>query len=93
MIDAARSAQEFASGRTRDDLASDKMLVFALVRAIEVVGEAASRISPETRLAIPVAMRNRLVHAYFDVDLDILWNTVTLEIPELLAVMSNYVGI
>jgi uncharacterized protein with HEPN domain len=41
MFEAARSAQEFASGRARDDLASDKMLVFALVRAIEIVGEAA----------------------------------------------------
>jgi uncharacterized protein with HEPN domain len=80
MLDAARSAQEFATGRSRGDLATDKMLTFAVVRAIEILGEAASRISAETRLAEPsipwaeiVAMRNRLIHAYFDVDLDILW--------------------
>jgi uncharacterized protein with HEPN domain len=65
MFEAARSAQEFASGRARGDLASDKMLVFALAPAIEIVGEAASRISRETRLAVSsipwakiVAMRN-----------------------------------
>jgi uncharacterized protein with HEPN domain len=53
MLDATRSAQEFVAGRSRGDLATDKMLLFAVVRAIEVVGEAASRISAETRLATP----------------------------------------
>ena len=98
MPDAARSAQEFAAGRSRGDLETDKMLLFAVVRAIEIVGEAASRISAETRSATPsipwpeiVAMRNRLIHAYFDVDLDILWKTVTIEIPDLAALLSNFV--
>lgn len=60
------------------------MLTFALVRAVEVVGEAASKVTPQGRSELPaipwtsvVGMRNRLVHAYFDVDLDILWNTVS----------------
>jgi uncharacterized protein with HEPN domain len=67
------------------------MLVFALVRAVEIIGEAASKISAEGRDELPavpwssiVSMRNRLVHAYFDVDLDILWNTVTEALPPLL---------
>jgi len=47
MFEAALSAQEFASGRTRTDLTSDRMLFFALVRAIEIVGEAASRVSTD----------------------------------------------
>ncbi len=70
------------------------MLVFALVRAIEIIGEAASKISPEGKAetsAVPwsslVGMRNRLIHAYFDVDLDILWNTATVSLPELLALL------
>jgi uncharacterized protein with HEPN domain len=98
MLDAARSAQEFAAGRSRGDLENHKMLLFAVVRAIEIVGEAASRISAETRLATPsipwaeiVAMRNRLIHAYFDVDHDILWKTVTIEIPDLAALLANFV--
>jgi uncharacterized protein with HEPN domain len=74
------------------------MLLFAVVRAIEIVGEAASRISAETRLATPsipwaeiVAMRNRVIRAYFDVDLDILWKTVSIEITDLAALSSNFV--
>jgi len=67
------------------------MLLFALVRAVEVIGEAASKVSDETRMAhagIPwkaiIGMRNRLVHAYFDIDPDILWVAATVEIPALL---------
>ena len=66
------------------------MLLFALVRAVEVIGEAATKVTGEGRVEIPdirwvaiVRMRNRLVHAYFDVDRDILWATVTDELPPL----------
>ena len=91
MIEAGETALEFISGRQRADLDSDRMLLFALVRAIEVIGEAAGRISEATLTAAPdipwpliVSMRNRLIHAYFDVDRDILWKTATVEIPDLL---------
>lgn len=91
MLEAGETAVEFASNRSRSDLDSDRMLLFALVRAIEVVGESASKVSEELRKAAPgvpwaliVSMRNRLIHAYFDVDRDILWQTATKEIPELL---------
>ncbi len=66
------------------------MLLFALVRAIEIAGEAASRVSEETQAALPdlpwasmIGMRNRLVHAYFDINRDILWTTVTQAVPPL----------
>ncbi len=91
MIDAAGSVARFIAGRLRDDIASDEMLRFALVRAIEIFGEAASKVSAETRSAhadIPwqpiVGMRNRLIHAYFDIDADILWVAATQEVPALL---------
>ena len=90
MIEAAESAGRFIQNRTRDDLDADLLLVFGLVRAVEIVGEAASRVSPQTREAFPqipwtriIGMRNRLVHAYFDVDAEILWNTVAEALPEL----------
>jgi uncharacterized protein with HEPN domain len=67
------------------------MLLFALVRAIEIIGEAASKVSAPARAAagdIPwsliVAMRNRLIHAYFDIDHEVVWKTVTEELPQLL---------
>ena len=91
MVEAAQSAINFMSGRDRADLSQDRMLLFAVTRAIEIVGEAASKMSDETRSAhdgIPwkaiVGMRNRLVHAYFDVNVDVVWQTVTVEIPHLL---------
>ncbi len=96
MIEAAEAAQRFVAGRKRGDLDQDDMLLFALVRAIEIVGEAASKVSPETKAATPdvpwpaiVAMRNRLVHAYFDIDRDILWKTISVEIPDLLSLLRS----
>jgi uncharacterized protein with HEPN domain len=53
MIEAAEAATGFASGIARSDLDSDRMLVFALVRAIEIVGEAASKVSTSTRETAP----------------------------------------
>jgi uncharacterized protein with HEPN domain len=90
LADALNSAIGFARGRDRSDLDSDEMLLFALVRAIEIAGEAASRVTAETRAELPdlpwnsiVGMRNRLVHAYFDINKDILWTTVTDAAPPL----------
>ena len=70
------------------------MLLFAVVRAIEIIGEAAARVSPQTRAAtseIPwqaiVGMRNRVVHAYFSIDCEVVWKTVSVESPQLLAAL------
>lgn len=91
MIEAAETVGEFIAARQRQDLESDRMLLFALVRAIEIIGEAASQVSQETRAAegqIPwkavIGMRNRLIHAYFEIDADILWVAATAEVPALL---------
>ena len=66
MIEAAEAVQSFIADRRRADLDSDRMLLFALVRAIEIIGEAASKLGPEARAAMPsvpwasvVAMRHR----------------------------------
>jgi len=94
MVEAAESAQRFITGRTRADIDADEQLRFALVRAVEIIGEAASRTSPEMRSTVSsvpwadiIFMRNRLVHAYFDIDHDIVWKTVTEDIPELLPLL------
>jgi uncharacterized protein with HEPN domain len=92
MLEAARAAVDFIGGRDRSDFEKDLALVFAVTRAIEVMGEAASKVTTATRSAdtnIPwkevVAMRNRLIHAYFDIDREILWRTVRDELPPLIA--------
>jgi uncharacterized protein with HEPN domain len=99
MIEAGETAVDFVTGHQRADLNSDRMLLFALVRAIEVIGEAAGKVSERTRQAaadIPwglvVAMRNRLIHAYFDVDNEAVWRTATEELPALLPKLRALVG-
>jgi uncharacterized protein with HEPN domain len=91
MVEAVESAVQFLAGRRRHDLDQDRMLLFAVVRAIEVLGEAASQVSAETRAThagIPwraiIGMRNRLTHAYFEINTETIWQTVTQEIPVLL---------
>jgi uncharacterized protein with HEPN domain len=91
MVEAGESAVQFVAGHQRADLDEDRMLLFALVRAIEVLGEAASKISEATRAThagIPwraiIGMLNRLIHAYFEINTEIVWQTVTQEIPALL---------
>jgi uncharacterized protein with HEPN domain len=90
MVDAAEAAAQFVAGRRRTDLDTDRMLLFALVRSIEIIGEAASKVTEQTRSVTPelpwkaiVGMRNRLIHAYFDIDADILWVAATVEVPDL----------
>ena len=91
MVEAAECAGQFMTGRQRTDLDEDRMLLFALVHAIEILGEAASKISEETRATHTgmlwraiIGMRNRLIHAYFEINTAIVWQTVTQEIPALL---------
>jgi uncharacterized protein with HEPN domain len=92
IADALSAAIRFTEHRSREDLDRDQMLAFALLHAIQIVGEAATKISAEFRdehpqipWALITGMRHRLVHAYFDVNRDILWATVTDAVPELLA--------
>jgi uncharacterized protein with HEPN domain len=98
MIEAAEDALRFIADRSRSDLDTDRMLLFALVRAVEIIGEAVTKVSDETRIAHPgipwksvIGMRHRLVHAYFDIDADILWVAATVEIPALLTQLKPIV--
>ena len=91
IADGLASAVRFTRGRKREDLDGDEMLVLALMHALQIVGEAAARISAETRDQCPevpwasmIGMRHRLVHAYFDINFDILWTTASETAPALL---------
>ena len=98
MLEAAREAVSFARGRTRGDLDTDRQLVLSLVKDVEIVGEAGTRITKTTREQLPaipweeiIAMRNRLVHAYFRINLDIVWQTVREDLPKLIALLEPLV--
>ena len=98
MLQAAREAVGYSKGCRQDDLETDRPLVHSLVRCLEIIGEAANKISPECRQDNPqirwddiIGMRNRLIHAYFDVNLNIVWQTVSNELPLLIAELTPIV--
>jgi uncharacterized protein with HEPN domain len=100
MLDAAREAMSFAQGKTRVDLDTNRQLVLALVKEMEIVGEAACQLSAEATAHAPgipwadiVGMRHRLVHAYFDVNLDVLWQTVQQDLPVLIRALTPLVSL
>lgn len=81
----------FAQGKSRPEFDHDRMLALAIIKELEIVGEAAAKVSVEARAAYPaipwtdiVGMRNRLIHGYFDIDLDLVWNTVADDLDPLL---------
>ncbi len=99
MLDAAREAVGFIRHHNRGDLDHDRQLTWALVKAIEIIGESAYQIRPQSRAVLPdlpwsriVGMRHRLVHAYFDINLDILWKTVQEGLPPLIAEIEKYIS-
>lgn len=93
--DAAREATGFAAGHSRSDLDRNRQLVLALVKAIEIIGEAAYQMTPSAREEVPsipwddiIGMRHRLVHAYFDINLNILWKTIQDDLPLLISAVD-----
>ena len=96
MLDAAREARSFTQGQSRKDLDVSRMLVLALVKDIEIVGEAVARVSEDVQRSHPdipwsdiIGMRHRLIHAYFEINLDILWQTVVTDLPPLIASLEK----
>jgi uncharacterized protein with HEPN domain len=96
MKEAAAVALRLARGRTREDLDRDEGLVLSLVKAVEIVGEAANKVSQPTRDRFggipwkPIAhMRHRLVHDYFRINLDIVWKTVQDDLVPLLTLLEE----
>lgn len=92
MLHHAIEAVDMAKGRTRADLDRDRQLNLALVRLVEIIGEAAVRVSLERRKRHPgipwldiIGMRNRMIHGYDQVDFDILWDVIELHLPPLIA--------
>jgi len=91
MLDAAEELLTFTAQKTFDDFQADRQLQHACLHCFLIIGEAANALESAFRDAHPeipwrpiIAMRHRLIHGYFDVELSLVWDTVTLNIPELL---------
>ena len=96
MLDAAQEALSFVQGRSRAELDENRMLVLSLVKDVEIIGEAAYRISEAARGDLPsipwgdvIGMRHRLIHAYFDINLDVLWQTLVEDLPDLISLVED----
>lgn len=98
MLTHAREAVDLTQGKTRTDLDSDRLLNLALVRLLEIIGEAANRVPKDEQALYPqiawaqiISLRNRLIHGYDWIDFDILWQIVTQDLPPLIAVLTAIV--
>jgi uncharacterized protein with HEPN domain len=98
MLTAAKEAIEFAGDKTRKGLEKDRLHLLAIIKSIEIIGEAASKVSETFKTEnsnIPwndiISMRNRLIHVYFDVNLDIVWQTVKTDLPDLIKALEKIV--
>ena len=99
MLNAAKLAQDFVADIDWKTFELDLMRQSAVTRQIEIVGEAARRISTETQMTIPnipwskvIGMRNHLIHEYDDLDLEIIWDTIQIVLPKLNGVLEGVIA-
>jgi uncharacterized protein with HEPN domain len=99
MLDHAVEAVEMCSSRIREDLDTDRMLNLSVVRLLEIVGEAASRVSESFRELHPeiewrgiINLRHRIVHGYDAVDLDIAWRIIRDDLPPLIQQLEHIIA-
>jgi uncharacterized protein with HEPN domain len=97
MLNAARKAQHFVAGKEREILDEDEILALAVTRLLEIVGEAARSVSEETRQELPelpwpaiIDMRHRIAHDYLHVDHDVVWDTINVDLPDLITVLEAF---
>ena len=92
MLDAAQEAIGLNFGAFE----TDRKLALALVQELAIIGEAAGKVSPEVARSAPgipwpkiIGMRNRLIHGYREVDLDVVWKAVTVDLPSLVTELEQ----
>lgn len=96
ILDYAREARELTSGQSFDEIIQDRVLVLAITRLLEIIGEAAGRVSVDIQRKHPeipwpqlVGLRNRLIHGYDAVDMEIVWTIIQSDLPPLIDATSR----
>jgi len=99
ILESARVAIDYLTGKTQSEFLSDRQCQDAVIRRLEIIGEAARKVSQETRTSFPhlpwtemVSMRNRMIHVYDDVDLGVVWDTVRIDLPKLMQQLEPIVA-
>jgi uncharacterized protein with HEPN domain len=99
MLDHAREAIILSKGESPEELVADRVLGLAIVRLMEIVGEAANRVPKEERSKHPeipwtqiISLRNRLIHGYDAIDYEILWHILNYDLPDLVISLERTLG-
>lgn len=96
IVSSAKLILSYVEGVRREQFFQDTRLQDSVIRRIEIIGEAVRRLSPEFRERHPeipwmamTGMRNRMIHGYDDIDMNIVWNTTQDSIPSLLPIIER----
>jgi len=99
MLDAARIAVRAGDKLDRDNLLEDELHALGVVKCLEIIGEAANHVDERTRSQLPgipwqavVALRHRVVHGYFELDVDVIWSVLVEELPHLIEQLETYLA-
>jgi uncharacterized protein with HEPN domain len=100
MLDHAKEAMVISKGKSAQELAHDRVISLAIVRLMEIIGEAANRVPHEERSRHPeipwtqiISLRNRLIHGYDAIDYEILWQIMNNDLPVLVFSLEIILGI
>ncbi len=98
MIEASVEALSFVKGIKKREFKKNRILILSVIKEIEIIGEAAAKISKETCLQNPdvlwkdiTGMRNRLIHGYFEVDVNRVWDTIQYNLPHLIKSLEKII--
>jgi len=99
MLDAVERLHRYVGDESRERFEADEVLQDAVIRQLEILGEAASRVTPEFRDSVPeipwskvIGTRHRLIHGYLSVDLEVVWHTATHHVPRLRSDLKTAIG-
>lgn len=96
VLDSIRKIEKFVSGLSKEKFLSDEKTQSAVIMQLALIGEVAKKISENTKKEIDlpwkniVGFRDKAIHNYFEMDLDVVWNTITTDIVELKEKLKNY---